>query len=188
MDHPTRWLMPQRSMVLTLICSLGLLVFFLLTILPNQKALARLEQDIALLRTRLAEQAVLLPVYRKFCDVIDSTRAGKVSRLTFPAPLRLTADQAAGIDAVFRAMAAATGLKARQVSPEINSIINASQSLRLVISAEGNLENIRRFLLKLGELPYLTQVERVRIQQTGPGPDLELSAQVLLAQDAGADR
>jgi hypothetical protein len=188
MEHQSRWLMPQRSVLLTLVCSLGLLAFFLLTILPNQKALRRLENETAHLKARLAEQEVLLPVYRKFYEVIDSTRTVKVSRLAFPAPQSLSADQAAGIETVFRAMAAAAGLKARQMSPELNSIINASQSLRLVISANGNMENIRRFLLKLGELPYLTQVESIRIQQAGPDGDLELNTQVLLAQTAAGDR
>jgi Tfp pilus assembly protein PilO len=177
--------LPRSGVVLTLIVGLGLAAFFLLTLLPNHHALKRLEQESAALKARIQEQAALLPVYRKFYQVIDGTRPEKISRLPFPAPQDLSPEQAAGIETVFRGMAEASGLQVRQVSPELNAIINESRDLRLVITATGSLDGIRRFLLKLGELPFLARVERFRIQQAGPRGDLELSAQVQLAQAVG---
>ena len=55
-------------------------------------------------------------------------------------------------------------------------MINETDELKLSLELQGAFGNLRGFMLKLGELPYLTHIERIEVRrETGlPGLHMEL--------------
>jgi len=176
-------LFPERRLFFAAVCLGGLIGFYLLSILPHQQAAGRLEDQIEALQGQISEQRLLGPIYNRFTSLLAETQPEGLKGLPFPAPGRLAPEQVAGIEALFRQMADQGGLRVRRIGADLNSMINEMGELRLSLEILGDLSSLRAFMLKLGELPYLTHIERIEVRREAGAPGLNMELDIWLARE-----
>ena len=175
-------LFPERRLFLVVLCFGGILGFYLMSILPHQQAAERLDSQIDALKTQIDEQKLLGPIYSRFTRLLGETQPESMGDLPFPAPGRLTPEQVAGIEPLFRQLAEQSQLKVRHIGSDLNSMISETGELKFSIEILGAFSKLRGFILKLGELPYLTHIERIEVRRETGIRDLHMELDILLAR------
>jgi len=169
---------PRRSVNYFLFCLSGVLIFVFAGIAPAYWNHVHLNQKINDEKRMIEEQGTLQPLFRSLQGI-----HGKASpSLTVPPRVALKRSEIERIDASFREMAGRFGMKVISVVPDLASA-GDSQVLLVYVSLKGDFENFRNVLKKLGELPYVDQVEEFAIQHTGNSRALDITMQISLAVD-----
>ena len=169
-------LFPERRLFFAAICIAGIIGFYLLSIWPHQQASQQLHFQIDALHHQINDQKLLAPIYKHFTEILGNTQPNDLETLPLPRPERLQSEQIAGIEPLFRQLAEQNQLTVRRVGADLNSMISETGEFKLSLGMTGDFSNLRGFLLKLGELPYLAHVERIEVRrETGlPGLLMEL--------------
>ncbi|MGD9330348.1 MAG: hypothetical protein PVJ53_03495 [Desulfobacterales bacterium] len=175
-------LFPERRLFFAVVCFGGILGFYLLSILPHQQAADQIEAQIAALETQIGEQKLLGPIYHQYTRLLGEMRLEGGNQLAFPAPERLTAEQVAGIEPLLRQLAAQSQLKVGSIGADLNSMLSETGELKLSLDTAGTTRNLRGFMLKLGELPYLTHVERIEVRRRPGQQALQMEMDIWLAR------
>lgn len=175
-------LFPERRLFFVVLCLGGVLGFYLLSILPHHQTAARLEDQIDALQRRIDEQKLLGPIYSQFTRIVGESRPDTPDRLPFPTPEGLTPEQAAGIETLFRQLATQSRLDMRHMGADLNSMINETGALKLSIALQGAFGQLRDFMLKLAELPFLAHVERIELRRASGVRGLQMELELWLAR------
>lgn len=175
-------LFPERRLFFVVVCIGGVLGFYLLSILPHQQAAEQLHHEIEGAQDRIHEQKLLGPIYKRFTQLLGDTQPARQGDLPFPDPERLTPEQVAGIEPLFRQLAAQSQLKVRHVGADLNSMISDTGELKLSLDLLGDFNRLRGFILKLGELPYMTHIERIEVQREAGVKSLRMELDIWLAR------
>jgi hypothetical protein len=175
-------LFPERRLFFIVVCLGGILGFYLLSILPHQQAAEQLSLQIDSLQDRIDEQKLLAPMYTRFTQLLGDTQPANLGDLPFPEPERLKPEQVAGIEPLFRHLAEQSRLQVRHVGADLNSMLNETGELKLSLEFSGEFNNLRGFMLKLGELPYLTHVERIDVRRENGAQGLHMEMDIWLAR------
>jgi hypothetical protein len=93
-----------QSFVILVMCTVGILAFFLLIILPSKKTNADLEQEIERLSVRIEEQRILTPVFH---SLLKRAKMEGPSELPSPEKSKLTHGDMNAISTVFQDFAIA---------------------------------------------------------------------------------
>jgi hypothetical protein len=175
-------LFPERRLFFTAICIGGLIGFYLLSIWPHQQAAQQLNLQIDDLHRQIDDQKLLAPIYKRFTEILGNTQPAELGTLALPRPERLQSEQIAGIETLFRQLAEQNQLTVRQVGADLNSMISETGELKLSLELLGPFSNLRGFLLKLGELPYLADIERIEVRQETGLSGLHMELDIWLAR------
>lgn len=170
--------MPVQSILLFLLCAAGVLLFFLLVILPAQKLSAEYEQDILALRTRIEEQKILLPVFK---NLFEKSKASAPARLPSPAKQKLTRGEVGNAPKIVRKVAEGQGLIVKEISLDVNSVADASGRVVVNFSAFGQFLDFRRLLMGLAALPYLESLDDIEVSAVEGGE--EIAMKIFLARE-----
>ena len=155
-------IIPKRSLLDSLICLSGVLLIVFAGIVPNQFSLARLDQKIKSIQFQIEEQKSLYPIYQVLQKKYQ-TRDAKV----LPAPARspLPPTQLETIPSTFRQIAQKANIDTVSVSPNLSSLGNEPRFLLVDTVVRCDFSNFRKFLIGIGEVPYLERIEEIQIQQ-----------------------
>ena len=164
-------ILPAQSIVLFLICGVGILVFIVLVILPSQRLSAELDQEIGSLHSRIDEQKILSPVFK---SMFARTTAPAPSDLPAPPKTKLTRAEIAGMPKRLQEMAAAHRLSTKEVALDINTATDVSGRLLIRFSAHGQFPDLRGFLVDLGAMPCLEGIEEINVKTVEGGQDIGL--------------
>jgi inhibitor of KinA sporulation pathway (predicted exonuclease) len=170
--------LPTRSIAFLLICAGGLLVFTLLVIYPQRLSLAEADLEIMKLKERIDEQRILNPVFQ---DLLRKVRLKDTEGLPFPKKAKFVHSESATIPSVFQDIAQKSHLTLQDITTDVDSLIENSEYLKIKFVVKGDFVDLRTFMLNLGDLPYLEQIERIQIQSTKDAK--EVSFKVWLAQE-----
>ncbi len=146
----------SQSMVLFVLCGAGILAFVLFVILPAQRLSAEIDREIIALKSRIDEQRVLSPL---FTSLFAKAKAPAVSALPKPAKTMLNREEMADVPRRIKELASAHRISVREITPDLNSLADASNRFLLRLSASGQFLDLRGFLLDLGALPFLETIE-----------------------------
>jgi hypothetical protein len=169
---------PKRTITYALIGLSGILFIVLVGIIPKQFSLARLDQQIKSIQFQLEEQKSLYPIYQ---DLQKRTQAGDSKVLPSPARSALLRTQFNAIPATFREIARKANLDMVSASPDLNSLSSESRLLQVNAVIRGNYFNFRKFLIGLGEVPYLERIEEIQIQQNEDTMEFKMKIWLALA-------
>ncbi len=164
-------ILPAQTILLFLICGVGILVFLVLVILPAQRLSAELDQEIASLQSRIDEQKILFPVFK---GLFARTTAAAPVDLPAPPKVKLTSAEIAGLPKRLQDMASAHRLSTKEVALDINTATDVSGRLLIRFSAQGQFLDLRTFLVELGAMPCLEGIEEIKIKTVEGGQDFEL--------------
>jgi len=155
-------IIPKHSLLFSLMCLSGVLIIVFAGIVPKQFSLARLDQKIQSIQFQIEEQKSLYPIYQVLHKK-SHTRDAKV--LPAPAMTPLLRTQLDTIPSTFRQIAQNANIDTVSVSPNLNSLGNEPRFLLVDTVVRCDFLNFRKFLIGIGEVPYLERIEEIQIEQ-----------------------
>ncbi len=167
-----------QSLMILAVCVVGILAFFLLIILPSERAAGELEEEIKELNVRIEEQRILTPVFR---SLLKRSKVAPPSDLPVPERTKLTHGDINTISSVFQEMAARHNLKLEDVKTDVSSMVEDAGYLSMQLRLNGNFYKFREFLVDLGSIPSLEHIEEISIRPQKASRELEIK--LWLAQE-----
>jgi len=160
-----------QSLVILVICAVGILAFFLLIILPSKKTSADLDQEIETLTVRIEEQRILTPVFH---SLLRRAKMEGPSKLPSPEKSKLTHADMNAISSVFQDFAGRHNLKLEEITTDDSSLVQESGYLLMRLRLSGDFFKIRKFLIDIGAIPSLEHIEEINIKSTKTSKELRL--------------
>lgn len=159
--------LPRKSLPFIIVCLLILTSFFLLAVYPFQKGLASLDREIFEIRDQISKQEIIWPFFKEISNMADKKND---HTLPFPDKARLDRKKTQKVPSLFNEMAIECGLSLVKVDPDIR-LLNEKEFdlLSTAILVRGDFSNLRRFLIKLGGIPYLESVEEIHLESVEGG-------------------
>ncbi len=167
-----------QSLMILAVCVVGILAFFLLIILPSERAAGELDQEIKELNARIEEQRILTPVFH---SLLKRSKVLPPSDLPVPERTKLTHGDINTISSVFQEMAARHNLKLEDVKTDVSSMVEDAGYLSMQLRLNGNFYKFREFLVDLGSIPSLEHIEEISIRPQKASRELEIK--LWLAQE-----
>jgi len=154
-------ILPAQSLINFLICGAGILVFVLLIIVPTQKTSAELDRDIEKINARINEQRMLKPV---FDSLLKQVKKKGPTKLPITKKVKLARGDINKISERLLEIARRYGLQLRDIQTDVYALENNTEYLVLRIHATGDFKKFRDFLVDLGTIPSLEQIEEIHIR------------------------
>lgn len=153
---------PKQSIIYLVLCLTGILIFVLTGILPNSRTMSELSAKIEDTRFRLEEQRALSP-FQKSLQVKSEKKESEI----LPLPAKGVLEQARinTLPTVFGSAARASGMSLASAIPNLTALTGDAQALSVNVVLRGDFVNLRKFLIHLGGIPYVKQIEEIAIQQ-----------------------
>ncbi|MFO7761819.1 MAG: hypothetical protein ACQES8_09050 [Thermodesulfobacteriota bacterium] len=151
-----------RSLFYILLCSIGVLGFFLIALVPNQFAIKDLRQETREMETRISRQEVFYPFYQKMLGRLRELE-NKNMPLPFNKKKGLDRNKLNRIKTDFNRAAGQAGI-GLEIVPDLTSLTKSSEDMMVDGKARGDFLSFREFLIEIGKIPYLQQVEQIEIQ------------------------
>jgi len=169
---------PLRSGLYLFGGSVGVLLMILVGLRPIQTSISQMDEEIALLRDRLAQQKQLAPLYHELEKQLmreDSAilPTGKSSALDV--------DQVGEIPHPFRKMAQECGLEAVSVAPDAKLLTKDRKAMPVNLTLKGEFLGLRKFLLGMEKLPYLQHTEEIQILDISGSKEIRIRTWVAVS-------
>jgi len=160
-----------QSLVIFVICVVGILAFLLLILLPAEKTSAELDQEIDKLNVRIEEQRTLTPVFH---SLLKRAKRTPPSALPSPEKTKLTHEDMNTLSKVFQDIAARHNLKLEEVKTDVNSMMQDSGYLMMRLRLSGNFYKFRELLVDLESVPSLEHIEEINIRPVKTAREVEI--------------
>ncbi|MGD9123206.1 MAG: hypothetical protein PVG59_21175 [Desulfobacterales bacterium] len=167
-----------QSLLILIVCVVGILAFVLLIILPSEKSAKELDQEIETLSARIEEQRILTPVFH---SLLKRSKMAPPSDLPVPERTKLTYGDINTISNVFQDIAARHNLKLEDIKTDVGSMVQDTGYLSMQLRLNGNFYKFRDFLVDLGSIPSLEHIEEINIRPLKTSRELEIN--LWLAQE-----
>jgi hypothetical protein len=153
-----------------------MLIVLFVGIIPQQLSLANLDQKVKNIQFQIDEQKNLYPIYQVLHTGVQTKDKRKL-----PSPVRspLLRTQLDIVSITIKEIARKANLDTVLVSPDVNSIGNEIKFLPINIILRGDFFSFRKFLVGLGDLPYLDRIEEIQIRQNED--TMEFKMKILLS-------
>jgi hypothetical protein len=170
-------ILPTQSVIYFLICGAGVIVFIFLIIIPNQNMSAELDQEIDKLNDRIEQQRILRPV---FDSLLERAKVKSTTDLPSTKKEKLTRGDINKISNLLQEMAGRQGLKVHDIKTDASEIMSGTGFMLMRVHVTGDFLKFREFLLDLGTIPSLEQIESIKIRAIEG--DREYKMRIWLAQ------
>ena len=155
--------MSKRNVTLLIVFLVVILAFGYLFNFRSRQRSFKYDRTITELQTELVKQKIFSPVYAR---LLEDSKLHVPKNLPMPERAPLPREKIAGLPEVYQSLSETTNTNFQVVVPDITFLGRDSNWLRLDVLLRGDFFDLRDYLLKLGELPYLEHIEQVRIQTT----------------------
>ncbi len=172
-------ILPTQSLVFLALGAAAILAFIFLIILPQQRLAAELDREIAGLTARIEEQRVLAPI---FTTLIAKAKAPAASGLPTPTRVKLARAEIGGALKHLQELAAAHKMTVRELTPDVNTLTDASAHFLVQLQANGQFMDLRGFLIDIGALPYFESIEGIEIKAV-EGNTKEIGLKISLTRE-----
>jgi Tfp pilus assembly protein PilO len=170
-------ILPTQSIVLFLLCSVGIAVFILLVILPSRQTAAELEVANEELQAKIEQQRILTPV---FTSLLEKVKSENPTELPLVEPTRLPRGELERLLNQLKELAQRNNLTLKEIAPEADSLKEESEYLQIRLILTGDFFNFRPFILDLGSIPSFVHSEEIRIRAVEDSQEIQLK--IWLAQ------
>jgi len=165
-----------QSVLIFVICTVGIIAFLFLIIFPSQKNSAELDKEIDSLNARIEEQRILTPVFH---SLLKRAKTAPPSALPSPEKTKLTHGDINTISKVFQDIAARHNLTLEEVKTDVSSMVQDSGYLMMRLRLSGDFYKFRDFLVDLGSLPFLGHIEEIDIRSLKTARELDIKLWLL---------
>ena len=167
-----------QSVMILIVCGVGILVFFVLIILPSEKSANELDREIEKLNARIEEQRILTPIFH---NLLKRAKMEPPSGLPVPQKAKLTHGDINTISSVFQEIAARHNLKLEDIKTDVSSMVQDTGYLSMQLRLSGSFYKFREFLVDLGSIPSLEHIEEISIRPQRESRELKIK--LWLAQE-----
>jgi Tfp pilus assembly protein PilO len=161
----------SQSVLIFVICVVGVMTFLLLIILPSQKTSAQLDREIDTLNVRIEEQRILTPVFH---SLLKRAKTAPPSALPSPEKTKLTHGDMNSISKEFQDIAMRHNLKLEEVKTDVSSMMEDTGYLMMRLRLTGDFYKFRDFLVDLGSIPSLEHIEEINIRPVKTARELQI--------------
>jgi hypothetical protein len=179
-------MMPKKSMYYLLLCSVGILMFVAVGLLPMQTSLRGMDEEIVGLKARLEEQRVLFPIYKELSERIRKKQDSDFLR--YSAKIALSIDQIDGISSRFKEIADESNLETISVTVDAKSLANNSKSMLVFVVVRGEFPKLRGYLFDLEAVPYVEHFQEIQILEALAGKELRLKIWVAVSREKSSPK
>jgi len=169
---------PTKSLLNGVVFGGGIVLFVLLAILPAQRESEALDRRIDEISARIKEEQILTPLYE---SLLKKTQMKPPAGLNVVPVEKLKQNETDKVGRTFQEMARESKLQLAGYSPEIQSMIGETGTLKVSLLLKGDFFNLQPFLLQVCRLPYLDKIEEITI--TSASDTKELRLRLLLARE-----
>ncbi|CAN2042720.1 putative Pilus assembly protein PilO [Candidatus Magnetomoraceae bacterium gMMP-15] len=148
-----------HGMVLFFIYGFIILATILLGVRPYYNKINEQKQKISTLKYQIKEQKKLIPIFDKLVKASKSSGSRSFQSnedAVLPKDTRM-------VVAMMRQIAQDAGLKVISMMPELKSFPDNSKFLYFNSHFRGQLASFHRFMVRIGELPFLEHIEGIEI-------------------------
>ena len=167
-----------QSLLILIVCGVGVLAFVLLIILPSKKSARELDREIEVMNARIEEQRILTPVFH---SLLKRAKMAPPSGLPVPEKTKLSHGDINTISNVFQDIAARHNLKLEDIKTDVGSMVEDAGYLSMQLRLNGSFYKFREFLVDLGSIPSLEHIEEINIRPQKKSRELEIK--LWLAQE-----
>lgn len=155
-------LIPRRTVIIHLSWLGSLLLFILVIIVPVQRIMAGFDGQIKDIQYQVDEQKSLQPIYQAL-----KTRSQTIAPSILPTPEsgKLSRDLVSVVPSTIGRIVKNASMETISILPDVNSLANQSRFLLMHMVIRGDFMSFRKFLIGVGELPYLERFEEIEIHQ-----------------------
>ena len=171
-------IIPKRNIISSLICLLIVLIIVFVGIIPQQLSVANLDQKIKNIQFQIDEQKNLYPIYQVLHKGIQTKDKRKLPSHVKSPLLRTELDI---ILTTIKEIARKANLDNIIASPDVNSIGYELKILPVNIVLRGDFFSFRKFLVGLGELPYIERIEEIQIRQNEDTMEFKMKISLSIA-------
>jgi hypothetical protein len=154
-------ILPTQSLIYCLICGAGVIVFIFLIILPSQDISAELDQDIEKINDHIEKQRILRPV---FDSLLKRAKVEKSTELPSTQKIKFEHGDINNISELLQEIARRHELKVQDIRTDVGEMMNNSGYMLMHLHVAGDFMNFRGFLMDLGTIPSLEQIEELNIR------------------------
>jgi Tfp pilus assembly protein PilO len=152
----------RKNISYLILCLTGILIFILAGILPNSQTMAELSTKTTDAQFRLEEQRALSPFQKSLQDKSEKKES---EILPLPAKGMLMQTKISTLPMTLSTAARTSGMSLVSAIPNLNALTGDAQFLSVNVVLHGDFMNLRKFLIHLGGIPYVKQIEEIAIQQ-----------------------
>lgn len=168
---------PKRTIIIQLSWLGALLFLGLVVIFPVQRSTVGLDRQIKDIQYQIETQKTLQPIYQAQKTKGQTTVA---SILPTPESGKLSRDLVSVVPSTVRRIAKNSDMEAISVLPDVTSLADQSRHLLVGAVLRGDFMNFRKFLIGVGELPYLERLEEIEIQQDSDFMEFRVKMRLML--------
>ena len=178
MNLPLLKSIPRRTLIIHLSWLGVLLLFAAAALWPMGRSVISRDSEIREIQYQVDEQKNLQPLYQAL-----KTRSQAKPTTALPSPQRdkLSRDLVVITPSTLRRIADNASLKTQSVAPDVSSLTNQSKSLIMNMVVRGDFMNFRKFLIGIGELPYLERCEEIEIRKDPAFMEYRIKIRLALA-------
>lgn len=152
------------------------LAFVTVIVYPSYKQLVRLDEDITKMQGRIDSQKILLPLY---LDLVRTSEKKVPDALSLPEKEVLPKERIDLIPSLFKGVARKSGMELVSVTPDFTTLARGGDAILINAVARGSFSGVRKFLVELGNVPYVKLVEEMEVKQRANNKELKLTLWLL---------
>jgi len=168
---------PRQAPSFKIVLFAIILVLISIGIVTQYMSMANLDKRADKIRFEIDEQKGLQSIYQ----LLKSKGQKNVKVLPFPARGKLSRDQIETMPGNLRDIAKKVNMDILYASPDMASIGPDSRSLLVNVSIRGDFFNFRKFLVGIGDLPYLERIEEIQIQENADIMEFKMKIRLAMA-------
>ncbi|MBN2686744.1 MAG: hypothetical protein JXR85_01085 [Deltaproteobacteria bacterium] len=148
-----------------------ILAFILIIIYPAYKQLNLLDGEIAKRQGEIGSQKILLPLY---LDLVKESEKKVPDVLEIPERKILPKDNIDLIPSIFKGIARKSGMELVTVTPDFTTLARGGDAVLITIVARGGFSPLRSFLIEVGNIPYVRNIEAFEVMQRANDKELKM--------------
>ena len=168
---------PGQSVNYIVLCLIGLLILILGGIVPANRTIHGLDDNIAVLKSQIEERKILVPLY---ASLQKQSEKKKLAVLPLPDKGKLAPSLLPTLTQVFRTEAGKSGMALISVVPNLDALTGNAQYIPVDIALRGNFAAFRKFLIQIGGIPYLRHIEEIEVQVQPESRDYKIKLQIAI--------
>jgi Tfp pilus assembly protein PilO len=150
-----------RSIAFIIFCTVGVLAMGLVGIYPNHRTAIELEKQLEDMKTKLANQQLISPVYRQ---LMEKAKPVDSKGLSVPANAAAGVAEIDRFPSLIGELADRNRMVVERVAPDSKSYEGSSNALRMNVALTGDFFDFRQMLIDLESIPYLINIEEIKIE------------------------
>ena len=168
----------RTSLCLVADCLAALALMFFLTIAKDLRERQVLESDLADASRRADMQKLLAPLQAQLQGDSEASIPAIAAGVDIsPSDAEISADR---YESIFGRIISQCGLEQVALAPDIQSILSDTGQIQVDMTVRGAFPDLRRLMLTMARLPFLSGIETFRMNRSTDSDGLEMSLKLRL--------